>query len=163
MFRILKSWLNLRVIFGGIIFAVCVFAVLLAILWSSRNENYTAVPATAILKIIDAPTQTPIVPTPAPTGVNTPAALDQTPAPPANIIVGEYVQISGTGGDGLRLHESASVSSTVKYIALEAEVFTVKDGPVDADGYTWWLLQDPYTENAAGWGVSNYLAVVQNP
>jgi hypothetical protein len=163
MLKMLKSWINLKVIFGGIIFALCVFGVLLGILWFSKNENYTPVPATAILKIIEAPTPTPLAPTSAPTIESTPASAEQTPAPAGNLSVGEYVQISGTGGDGLRLHESASVSSTVRYIALEAEVFTIQDGPVEADGYIWWLLQDPYTENAAGWGVSNYLAVIQNP
>jgi len=79
------------------------------------------------------------------------------------IKIGDYVQVTGTGGDGLRLHETAGVASKVNYIAIDSEVFIVKDGPVDADGYVWWELQDPYTDDMVGWGVANYLAVVQNP
>jgi hypothetical protein len=71
--------------------------------------------------------------------------------------------VSGTGGTGLRLHKEAGVSSEVDYVAIEAEVFLVEDGPLDADGYVWWLLQDPFTDNVVGWGAANYLAVVQNP
>jgi hypothetical protein len=163
MIKILKSLINLKVILGGIIFAIVIFGVFLAILWSSKGENYTSVPATAILKVIDPPTPTPLAPTATPTMTTSPASEQQTPVPAGNLSIGEYVQISGTGGDGLRLHESANLSSTARYIALEAEVFIIKEGPQEADGYTWYLLQDPYTENAAGWGVSNYLAIVNNP
>lgn len=163
MIKTLRIWLNFKVIAGGIIFAFCVFAVLVATLWFSKAKEFTQIPATAMLRIIEAPTQTPLSPTHTPTPVSTPQSSQGEPPPGADILVGEYVQVSGTGGDGLRLHEAAGVSSAVKYIALEAQVFIVKDGPVDTDGYTWYLLEDPYTDNAAGWGASNYLVVVQNP
>lgn len=163
MVRSVKSWLNLRVIFGGVLFAICIFAVLIGVLWLSKAKNNTGLPATAILSVIEPPTATPPLATKTQTPVSTPQSSQQAPPPGEDISKGDYVQVSGTGGDGLRLHESAGVSSAVKYIALEAEVFIVKDGPVDMDGYTWWMLQDPYTENAAGWGASNYLVVVQNP
>ena len=78
-------------------------------------------------------------------------------------MIGDYVQVSGTGGDGLRLHQEAGVSSDVRYIAIEAQLFLVIDGPIVADGYTWWRLQDPYTDNTVGWGVGNYLVIVNNP
>ncbi|PWB52202.1 MAG: hypothetical protein C3F13_11780 [Anaerolineales bacterium] len=152
--------LNLKVILGGIVFALLVFAFFVAALWAAKATDSNPVPATAILKVIEAPTPTPIAPKQTPTSVITPGLE---PTASANISLGNYVQVSGTGGDGLRLHESASVASKVRFIALESEVFIVKDGPVEADGYIWWYLQDPYSENAAGWGVANYLAVVQNP
>jgi hypothetical protein len=98
-----------------------------------------------------------------PTQIEKPTSSQQAPPPSGDIVIGDYVQVSGTGGDGLRLHNSAGVSSEVRYIAIEAEVFIVKDGPIDVDGYLWWLLQDPYTDNAVGWGVGNYLVIVQNP
>jgi hypothetical protein len=79
------------------------------------------------------------------------------------IKIGDYVQVSGTGGAGLRLHSSAGVSYPVNYLAMGAEVFIVKDGPINADGYTWWLLQDPYTKKDVGWGVADYLSVISNP
>lgn len=158
----IRSWLNIRVILGGILFAVIVFTVLVGILWLFRAEQNNQAPSTAIVRIIEVPTITPTAPTRTTTTPDI-VSSQQAPPPAGNISIGDFVQISGTGGDGLRLHESAGVSTKVQYVALEAEVFTIKDGPVDADGYVWWLLEDPYNQNAAGWGVANYLAIVQNP
>ncbi len=163
MIRSLRNLLNWKVLLGGITFAVVVFAVLVGILWSSQGQGDDQAPATAILNIIKAPTETsPVVlstlqPTLEPTSSQLP------PPQGGTLAIGDYVQVSGTGGDGLRLHASAGVDSKVQYIALESEELVVKDGPADADGYTWWLLQNPYTDNAVGWGVANYLVRVQNP
>jgi hypothetical protein len=163
MFKILRNLLNIKVVLGAIVFAIGVFAVLVAFLWSAKADSITQVPATAIFHIIEAPTKTPLAPNATPTAVTTPISSHQVPPPSSDIAIGDYVQVSGTGGDGLRLHKEAGVSSEVGWFAVEAEVFLVKDGPIDTDGYIWWLLQDPYTENAVGWGVGNYLVIVQNP
>jgi hypothetical protein len=163
MLRIIRNLLNIKVIIGAIIFAVGIFAVLMIILWSAKADSITQVPATAILHVIEAATETPLAHRATQTPVPTPTSAEQVPLPSGDIAIGDYVQVSGTGGDGLRLHSEAGVSSDVRYIAIEAEVFLVKDGPIVADGYTWWRLQDPYTENAVGWGVGNYLVIVNNP
>jgi hypothetical protein len=165
MFRFLRNLLNIKVILGAMVFGIGVFAILLAILWSSRANENSAPPATAIVNIIEAPTQTPLVrsPTETPTPTPSSSSAQETPLPSGDIAIGSYVQVSGTGGDGLRLHDTAGVSSKVNYIALESELFIVMDGPIETDGYIWWQLQDPYTDRATGWGVANYLIVVQNP
>jgi hypothetical protein len=79
------------------------------------------------------------------------------------LAVGAYVQIAGTGGDGLRLRAEPGLQSRVLFLALEAEVFLVTGGPRDADGYTWWYLEAPAEKSRQGWAASNFLAVVQNP
>jgi hypothetical protein len=163
MFKLLRNLLNIKVILGAIVFAIVVFAVLVAVLWSAKVKSIVQVPATAIFHIIEAPTETPLVPIGMATPLPAPTSSQQVPPPSSNIAIGDYVQVSGTGGDGLRLHKEAGVSSEVRYIAIEAQLFLVKDGPIDSDGYIWWLLQDPYTENTEGWGVGNYLVIVQNP
>jgi hypothetical protein len=163
MFKFIRSLLSFKIIFGAIIFAIGVFAVFVVVLWSAKAKGIIQLPATAVFHIIEAPTETPLAPITTPTAVPTPSSSQQVPPPSSDIAVGNYVQVAGTGGEGLRLHTEAGVASEVRYIAIEAEVFLVKDGPVDTDGYIWWLLQDPYTENAGGWGVGNYLVVVQNP
>jgi hypothetical protein len=163
MFKILRNLINIKVIIGAIVFAICVFAVLVAILWSIKAKANIQVPATAIFHTIDVATETPIAPHITPTRESLPTSSQQVPPPSGDIAIGDYVQVSGTRGNGLRLHKEAGVASEVRYIAIEAEVFMVKDGPIDTDGYIWWLLQDPYTKNAVGWGVGNYLVVVQNP
>ena len=86
------------------------------------------------------------------------------PFPPAGVIAtGAYVQITGTGGDGLRLRTEPGLNADVRILGAEAEVFLVQDGPRQVDGYTWWYLVGPYDSTRRGWAVSNYLAVVQNP
>jgi len=163
MFKLLRTLLNIKVILGAIVFAIGVFAVLVGILWTSKTKSITQVPATAILNIIEAPTETPLGHITTPTAALTPTSSQEIPPPSSDIAIGNYVQVTGTGGEGLRLHNTAGVASKVNHIAIDAELFLVKDGPIDADGYIWWELQDPYTENAVGWGVGNYLKVVQNP
>jgi len=164
MLKIFRYIFNFKVLLGATVFGVGVFAVLVWVLWSAKTNDTAQVPATAILKIIEAPTQTPpgIRITPTPTQAPT-TASQATPAPSGDIAIGDYVQVSGTGGDGLRLHNNAGVSTKVNYVAKESEVFIVKDGPIDADGFVWWELEDPYNNNTVGWGVANYLAVLQNP
>ncbi len=163
MFRTLRNWLNIKVVLGAIVFALSIFAILLVILWSAKANVYSQIPATAILNIIEAPKDTPIAPARTANPSITPNSSQEPPLPGGKITIGDYVQVSGTGGDGLRLHATAGVSSEVDDIAYDSEVYLVKDGPTNADGYTWWLLQNPYTDNIVGWGVANYLSVVQNP
>jgi len=163
MYRSLRAWLNIKVILGAIIFAGGVFGVLLGVLWSAKATQITQAPGTALLNIIEASTATPLAPIITQTATPEPTPSQQVPQARGDIALGDYIQVSGTGGDGLRLHVTAGVSSEVPYIAKDTEVFIVEDGPIDTDGYVWWLLKNPYNENTVGWGVSNYLTVVQNP
>jgi len=163
MFKTIKKSINLKVLLGAVIFAACVFALLLLILWSSKVNSITQVPATALLSIIEASTETPPAPAIAITPTSDIISTRQSTQTGSVIKIGDFVQVSGTGGDGLRLHESAGVSGKVDYVAIDSEVFLVEAGPTNADDYNWWLLQDPFTKNTVGWGVANYLVVIQNP
>lgn len=151
--------------FIGLAVALCVFLlfVVLGLGFVTRNHSEQLAQATAVMNIISAPTLTQPIPT-SQTEL-TPPEDRTTPENPIgeNIVVDAYVQITGTGGDGLRFRNSASLNGQVKFIASEAEIFIVKDGPVDADGYIWWYLIGPFDETRDGWAVSNYLAVAQNP
>ncbi len=95
--------------------------------------------------------------TPDPLQVGTPTA------PAGTIAVGVYVQITGTGGDGLRLRSVPGLTSELLFLGEDAEVFLVRDGPQEANGYTWWYLVAPYDESRAGWAASNFLTVVPPP
>jgi hypothetical protein len=97
-----------------------------------------------------------------PAQVNPEGAIPPSP-PPGEVAVGAAVQVIGTGGDGLRLRSEPGLQAEVKYLGLEGEIFTVDDGPVLADSYTWWFLIAPYDETVRGWAVSNYLKAVPNP
>jgi hypothetical protein len=116
--------------------------------------------APADLTMIPASTSTPLT---TPTMTPDPLLVG-TPTIPAGVIaVGGYVQITGTDGDGLRLRSAPGLTSELLFLGEDAEVFQVRDGPQEANGYTWWYLVAPYDEARAGWAASNFLLVVPPP
>lgn len=161
---LLKPYLNVWVIGGGIGFGLLMLGGAFALAFWSRPEPTPALLSTPVLNIIPAPTQTPVLPTSIPQPSTTPEPT-QPPLPPApvGLVVGAYVQITGTGGDGLRLRSEPGLSGTILMLGAESEVFEVRDGPRSADGYEWWYLVGLYDNTRRGWGVSNYLGVVQKP
>ena len=84
-------------------------------------------------------------------------------AQPNQIAINAYVQISGTGTDGLRIRSAPGLNSDTVFRGEESETFLVKDGPQQADGYTWWYVVAPYDSTRAGWAAANFLAVVPSP
>jgi hypothetical protein len=115
--------------------------------------------APAYLTLIPASTSTPLA-----TLTPTLDPLAGTPTLPVDsIVIGSYVQITGTGGDGLRLRSAPGLTSEQLFLGEDAEVFQVKDGPQEANGYIWWYLVAPYDESRAGWAAANFLAVVPPP
>lgn len=71
--------------------------------------------------------------------------------------IGEMVEIYGTEGDGLRLRNAPGLDTTINVLALENEVFEVRGGPEEEDGYVWWFLINPYDNSIQGWSVGNFL------
>ena len=103
-------------------------------------------------------------PTAAPTATSAPVQPIPPPPPAGSIQLGDFVQVTGTGEDGiLNLRAEPSTNSPVQYLAIEREVLQVQAGPQDADGFTWWYLVDPATNTKYGWAVQNYLQVVEGP
>jgi hypothetical protein len=101
--------------------------------------------------------------TPAPSATLVPtstATAAFVPPPSGEIGVGSYVQIVGTEGTGLNIRSAPGLSSDIQFLAYDAEVFEVREGPQDADGITWWYLVTPVDENRAGWASADYLEVV---
>jgi len=161
--NLVRSYFTPLTIIGSLGFGIILFGVLLGIIWVTRPAISPHVPPTAILTVIPAPTSTnPLLLSPTPEEATPTSSVPPAP-PPGDITVGAYVQVSGTGGDGLRVRADPGLQTDVLFIAVEAEIFLVKDGPRQADDYTWWYLVGPYDETHHGWAVSNYLAVTQNP
>jgi hypothetical protein len=77
--------------------------------------------------------------------------------------VGAYVQITGTEGHGLNLHQNPGVESSIVTVAMDDEVFEVVEGPQTIDDYVWWYLRSSYDSNRAGWAASNYLTIMATP
>ena len=115
------------------------------------TQFFTVIPAPSITSPV-------IVPTLAPGQVN--ATVTPTPVPAGDMGIGAYVQIYGTGGDGLRLRAGPGTDNAPLFLGKESEVFQIKEGPKQSGGFTWWYLVAPYDENRRGWAVQNYLSVV---
>ncbi|MEJ2300812.1 MAG: hypothetical protein P8Y14_04800 [Anaerolineales bacterium] len=161
--KLLQKILDPWVLLGAIGFAVVLLSATLFLLWKTRSTTVANAMPTAALTIVSLPTATPLTPTPTTAPPETPTPTIPSQGPSGDLAVGAYVQITGTGGDGLRLRTGPGLSNQVRLLGLESEVFEVRDGPEEADGYTWWYLVAPFDESRAGWAVAGYLAVVQNP
>jgi hypothetical protein len=148
-------------IIGIILGLMCItLAAIIIYVIQPANRNYPAV--TPVVTVISAPTLEPS-PVPSPTSDVTPTADNGMPPDPGSAIaVGTNVRITGTGGEGLRLHKDPGKNGTPVFLGAENEVFIVKDGPRNADGLNWWYLEGAYDNTRAGWAVANYLAPVTN-
>jgi hypothetical protein len=118
-------------------------------------------PPQAALTWIPGPSNTPQPPTATlvPTSTITPTFA---PLQSGEMGIGSFVQIVGTEGAGLNIRSTPGLNGQVQFLGYDAEVFEVRDGPVDADGLTWWYVVTPVDESRAGWAAANYLAVVAN-
>ncbi len=154
--QILTRWTILGSI--GVAAALLVFT-LIIIGWTTPRLSPEVGFAPADLTLIPAPTATLNVTL---TPTLDPAAATST-ADAETIQIGGYVQISGTEGEGLRIRSAAGLDSDTVFRGEEAEVFVIREGPQEADGYTWWYLVAPYDETRAGWAAAEFLAVVPPP
>lgn len=148
-------WGLAGIVVGGVAFAgLVVFASL------NRNAN-SGISALPELTIIPRNTDAPILI--APTAQGTESAIEtQIPFENVTYAQGDLVEVSGTGGAGLRLRIAPDLDAAVNILALEHEVYEVRGGPTEADGYTWWFLVNPYDNGIQGWSVANFLREV-NP
>jgi hypothetical protein len=156
---ILDPWL----ILGAIGFGFLMLVAGLVLLSITRPAAAPTGLSTAVVTVISVPTATSIPPTATPPGPETPTPSSLPLPPPGVVASGAFVQIVGTGGDGLRLRTEPGLDSEVRVLGAETEVFVVTDGPSQADGYDWWYLESPSDRSRRGWAVANYLSVVQNP
>ncbi|HRN50319.1 MAG TPA: hypothetical protein PLC52_04070 [Anaerolineales bacterium] len=146
--HVLLAALGLAVLLGG----AAVFA-MLAYLPASTVEDRAAA-----LTWIPGPTNTPaptatLVPTSTPTPSFEPPASGQ-------MGVGAFVQIIGTEGRGLNIRNAPGLATTIQFLAYDAEVFVVRDGPREVDGLIWWYIVTPVDAARAGWAAGTYLEVV---
>ncbi len=85
-----------------------------------------------------------------------------TPSPDPNNIIfakGFKVNIHGTEGEGLRLHQSAGQESPTVYLANEGDMYLITEGPIITGGYVWWQIRSLTIETNFGWAVQDFLKV----
>jgi hypothetical protein len=110
----------------------------------------TATPTTPSLPSPPAPTDTPVPPT---------------PTTPAQVAIGGWVKVTGSGDDGLSFRAGPGLENVRLKILNDGAVLKVLDGPRESDGYNWWRLEE-YVDGQAGvvgWTVEQFLEPTAAP
>lgn len=147
-----------KYIIGGLIIAIAIATGLFILFKLFFPPNLEISQPTPVLKIITASTPT--------TTIRSSVTMTALPSGIEKINefgIGAYVEVSGTGTEGLRFRSSPSKSGATLFIAMESEAFKIENGPEIADGYTWWYLSAPYDQNRSGWVVADYLTIISTP
>jgi len=150
-----KTWIVALFLGGGL------FVSLLIMINSTRPPRAQVYAVTAGLTVIPS-----LSGTVTPTGmVDIPTDLPpKTPTlAPGQFGIGTFAQVSGTGGDGLRLRKGPGLGYEMEFLGLDGELFQIGEGPVQADGYTWWFVVGSYNDTRQGWAVVDFLTLVPNP
>jgi hypothetical protein len=155
-FRLFRYW-NRWVSIGGILLALLLCSFTVFIFWITSPPAFSSAIPTAALTVFPMKTMTPTA-TPESTSTATPVSTEDA----GGIKIGDYVQVTGTNGAGLRIRSTAGLNASINFYGMDSEVFLVKDGPEKADGFTWWFLVAPYDENRNGWAASDYLSLIQD-
>jgi hypothetical protein len=88
-----------------------------------------------------------------PQATHTPESIQ----PAAGIAVGGRVQVE-TNGSTLRSRDVPGLSGTIVTNFEPGALLQVLDGPVDADGYTWWKVSNGID---TGWSAADFMSPVQ--
>ena len=136
-------------------FLILITAIAIGLTSAPQPSDVGFVPADVTM--IPAPTGTSGAP---PTPTIDPFA---SPTSPAGIAIGNYVQITGTEGQGLRIRKEPGLGGEFQFLAYDSEVFVVQDGPREVDGYVWWYLTAPYDETRVGWAAADFLTYIPEP
>ena len=102
------------------------------------------------------PTITPSLPTPVPFPTATPTPKPtSTPSVPTEISVGGYVKVIGAEVDQLSYRSGPGLNFARLSIVKDGTILEVLEGPEEADGYTWWRLEDE--DGFIGWAADDWL------
>jgi hypothetical protein len=154
-------YINRSTIIGALFVALVLLGITIFMTgWAAPRQSVDYGFEINYLTMIPAPTHTPNA---TPTFTPDPLIYGTATLIPNTFGVGAYVQISGTDGEGLNIRSAPGLTADPVFFGYDEEVFVVRNGPQEADGYTWWYLVAPYDDSRAGWAASNFLALIPNP
>jgi len=84
-----------------------------------------------------------------------PGLETETQSAPTEIAVGVQVVVQNTQGAGLNLRKEPAKAAAVVSTAKDGVALTVIEGPMEADGFTWWKLRT--ADGKEGWGAAAWL------
>ncbi len=127
---------------------------LIGLIWLPPSSTPSQPLPTAIIQRLTAP---PIAPPPV--AAATPTSVPTATATPLVWHIGQRVVVFGTGGTGLNLRQSPTLTADSAYLAHEGELFVLLRGPIESGGFRWWWLQKADDPSIIGWAVERYLQV----
>jgi len=154
------------VVFGTVVGVMVILMVFAYALGSGVLRRPTPTPA---LTVTETPTPTltltvTLTPTDTPTPTHTPTPTPTTSptiTPKPDISVGGYVQVTGTGADGLRLRSDAGKNYDMLKLLKDGDLLKVIGEPRQADGLWWWHLE--LADGTLGWAADEYLVAAVVP
>jgi hypothetical protein len=131
--------------------------ILIAALWFLVIAPAGSAPPREILTPASAPTAWPTV-TPMLIEVPTQAPAESptiAPAQPSTVSVGARVEVVDTGANMLRVRQLPGTSTVTVQIVPDGTKLVIIGGPEEADGYTWWKVDDQ--AGTVGWAAGQFL------
>jgi len=147
---------------------VVVLAIVLLWTWALKAMEETKEPPTiAITPTFTPPTATD---TPLPTASPTAPPPTDTPAPvtptiTAQIAIGGWVKVTGTGDLGLSFRAGPGQENARLKVIADGAILKVLDGPREDGGFTWWRLEE-YLDGqpgVIGWAADTFLQPTSAP
>jgi len=83
--------------------------------------------------------------------------IKPSPTVPTTITKGYRVKVVGTGGAGLNIRVAPGVDKDLVKTVEDGTILMVLEGPIEADDYQWWQVQDE--SGSVGWAASEWLAL----
>ena len=127
-----------------------ILLLILAVVISFGPDLFRSAPQPTVI----IPTVTPALPTVAPLPTATPKPTP-TPSVPTEIKVGVYVKVIGAEADALSYRSGPGLNYARLSIVKDGTILEVLEGPEEADGYTWWRLEDE--DGFIGWAADDWL------
>lgn len=87
-------------------------------------------------------------PQPSPSPRPTPRATANPPAGNNGLGIGARARVGNLNGATLRARQAPGTTAPIQARIPEGSVVTIIDGPIEAEGYTWWLID---RDGAGGW------------
>lgn len=145
----------------GVVGLLLLVLLAVAIWWGAQMVFFTpeATPTPAAIATLEmTPSPTPIATPTEPVGVVTPQPSPTPTLPAAKIAIGQTVQVSGTGKEGIRLRAGPGLDTITFVIVDEGAKLKVLGGPEEKDGFVWWRLKAE--DGTIGWAAENWLRPV---
>jgi hypothetical protein len=77
---------------------------------------------------------------------------------PESIALGKIVVVTAED-NGLNVRSGPGTQNDRLFVAPAGQRFIILDGPVQADGFTWWKLQNVTDSSQIGWGAAIFLEI----